>query len=156
MWGKLFWRNIRNFWFPSLQVPSLNIRKKFKKKYNSFLSLGLESSISRNIRHFFRVSLFLFFKPRNFSPEIFNLGARKFCLPKYKKIFFWKNVRNFFRVDFFYFSSLGWKVCQVAPYSTTIIWIFISKRLFESIPKCLNIKPMLMVLLISWWIQNCH
>ena len=76
---KFFWGGFF-FIFWAWKFLSWNIR--------SFLSLGLESSISQNIRKTFR----------------------------------WENIRNFFKVDFFtffYFSSLGWKVCHVVFEFTT-------------------------------------
>ena len=70
-------------------------------------SLRLEGFISRNIRKY---------------KKFFNLMARKFHFPKYKKTFSGECIRNFFRVDFFYFVSSGLKVRQVAPYYTTNIF----------------------------------
>ena len=54
----------------------------------------LECSISRNIRKY---------------NKFFNLRARKFHFPKYKKNFFLRKYKNFFRVGCFYFLSLGFK-----------------------------------------------
>ena len=96
--------------------------------------MGLESSISWNIRNFFRVIFFFFlsmessllniFKlnARNKIPlpeiqknpkktkkerkfkNFFNLGAKKLYFPKYKNFFFWKNVKRFSRADFLFFE----------------------------------------------------
>ena len=64
----------------------------FWKKYKSFLSLGLESSISQNIRNFFRVSFFIFWARKLWDIRTFS---KKFYFPKYKKSFFWENIRTF-------------------------------------------------------------
>ena len=94
-------RNRRNFDFLALQVLSRNIGSFLslgQGKIRSFLSLGLESSISGNIRNIFRVFFFFYFS--NFEISLMKfciLSARKFRFPKYKKSFFWENLRkNFF------------------------------------------------------------
>ena len=60
----------------------------------SFLSLRLESSISQNIRNFFR-AFFLFLSLESFLLKFFILRARKFHFPKYIKSLFQENVRKF-------------------------------------------------------------
>ena len=95
-----FWENIRNF---SGCIFFL------------FFELGLKSSISQNTRSSFRDSVCwnirIFFwvsvsrnirKYKKFS----NTTARKFHLLKYKE--------SFWGCIFFYFSSVDWKVPQVA------------------------------------------
>ena len=57
--------------------------------------LGLESSISRNIRNFFKVGFFYFSSSESSLLKVFNLGARKFHFPKYKKNFFLRNIKTF-------------------------------------------------------------
>ena len=60
--------------------------------------MGLESSISGNIRNFFRAGFFwkLFFSRKDFEvgvvkyKKLFNLRARKFHFTKYKKNIFGK------------------------------------------------------------------
>ena len=67
-------------------------------------------------------------KHKNF----FNLRARKFHFPKYKKNFFLRKYKTFLGWIFpFYYNylSLGWKEAQAAPKSTTVarggeIWFF--------------------------------
>ena len=114
--------------------------KLFSEKIWSFL-IRQESYIPRNIRktllrenwNFFRVDSFyfsLFFKPGKFPSEIFNLGAKKFHFPKYKKTVCGKNISfiflkygkktflkgntvNFFRVDIFLFFKPGLKSVPV-------------------------------------------
>ena len=108
-------RKYKNFLFFGLWKFLL----KYKKKYKKFLNLGLESSISRNIGNFFRLSLFYFSSLESSLLKCFILRARKSYFPKhrksfffwenkrkfhflkYKKSFFWENIRNFFRVGFF-------------------------------------------------------
>ena len=89
-------KNTRNFYFSSLESSLLKYKKKiFNKKYRSFLSLWLESFISWNIR-----------KP---------------FLEKYKKFFQSSFILFFFFsfILFYFFSGLGWKVFQVALYTST-------------------------------------
>ena len=91
-------RNRRNFDFLALQVLSRNIR--------SFLSLGLASSISRNIRNIFRVFFFYFSNSEISLMKFCILSARKLRFPKYKKSFFWENLRKkFFEKIFKKFSE---------------------------------------------------
>ena len=97
---KLF-QNEFSFIFQGQKVPSWN-----------FLILGFEISVSWNTRkkYFFEKIW-----------EIFNFRAKMFHYLKNKKIFFWKNIGNLFRAFFFFFfSSLAWKVVQVAPNSSTL------------------------------------
>ena len=103
MWGKPFFGEIlkgsseRIFLFVFrriLQVRSWNIR--------IFFSLELESSISRNLRHFFRVGCFFF----EFGKFLF-MKYKKVTFPEHKyfwgasvsqsirKAFFWDNIRIF-------------------------------------------------------------
>ena len=94
--NKKWERNIRNFLFSGFSSSLL--------EYKSILRLGLESSVSWNIRQFFRVNFFHFtiresfllkykkkYQVRNFHfskfKKFFNLGARKFHFLKYKKLF---------------------------------------------------------------------
>ena len=89
------------FYFQFLQALSWNIR--------SFLSLVLESSISRNIRHFFRMWFFQFS-----SLEVLSWNISKFHFLKYKKSFFEKIWETFSEQLFLNFLSLDLKVCYVA------------------------------------------
>ena len=57
--------------------------------------MGLTSSISWNIRNFFRVFFLKFFQLGNSPLKFFKLGQRKFHFLKYKKNFFGENVRIF-------------------------------------------------------------
>ena len=78
-------------------------------KYKSFLRLGLESFISRNIRNFFRVIFFFYFSSSEYSLlKFFNLGARKFYFSKYKKNFFKENIRTLLILGLQ--SSISWNV----------------------------------------------
>ena len=85
------WRNMRNFGRWSFGSSSWNIR--------TFLRLGLECFISQNMRHFFRVFFFFFWRSESY-------------LLKYKKFFRvsvpW-NVKIFLEGTLFYFSSWGLK-----------------------------------------------
>ena len=76
-----------------LWVPSWNKR--------SFLSLGLENSIFRNIRNILRVFFFLFFwlensllKYKRFFRVSVSWNIRKFRFLKYKEFFVVSNSRN--------------------------------------------------------------
>ena len=109
------------------------MREKFLEKHNNFclsgfaislwnvrnfLSLILEISFSRSIRHFFRVESLYFFVLETSFLKYFILKTKKLSFRKYKKNFFlenirtlrfpkdkkscfWKSIRNFFRADFF-------------------------------------------------------
>ena len=96
------------FIFQALQVLSCNIR--------GFLSLRLESSISRSIRHFFLSEFFFFFEFGKLLPKIQEkYKARKFHFRKYKKVQFpkmYENIRKFFRLGFSRknFEVWDWKV----------------------------------------------
>ena len=88
------WKNIIRdyfeadyFWFDfqAFKVPFWNIR--------SFLSLELESSISRNIRNILRLVFFLIFWARKVLFPVF----RGFRFPKYKKGFLLRKYKKFFR-----------------------------------------------------------
>ena len=88
---------VRNFHFPkykkNFQIIIFFIFWARKVSCWNFLILGLESSISQNIRNFFLRK----------HKKVFNLRAKKYHYQKYKKNIFWKNIRNFFREYFFYF-----------------------------------------------------
>ena len=101
--------------FPGFQSSSWNI---------SFLSLGLESSISQNIRNFLKVFFFLIF--RVCKVNFWNIRERKAT-----KIHFW-NIRQESSISgekflfsgqifFLIFSRLGLKEHQVAAYYITNI-----------------------------------
>ena len=137
---KKFLQGISFFVFQVLQITSWNIR--------ICLSLGQESSISRNIRRFFRVGFVFIFGARKIPfPEIWessiSWNIEKFfgasVSQNMRKVFFWDNIINFWevsvpwntrtalfweiRVDFFYFLSLDRKMGLVAVcYTTLIIW----------------------------------
>ena len=137
---KKFLQSISFFVFQVLQITSWNIR--------ICLSLGQESSISRNIRRFFRVGFVFIFGARKIPfPEIWessiSWNIEKFfgasVSQNMRKVFFWDNIINFWevsvpwntrtalfweiRVDFFYFLSLDRKMGLVAVcYTTLIIW----------------------------------
>ena len=101
------------FDFQVFQVPSWNMR-----------SLRLESSISRNIRNFFKWVFYLSSSGSSFQKykkmwgsiygnihlwfHFFNLGARMFHFQKYKNFLTWELEMNF-RDEFFYFSELELK-----------------------------------------------
>ena len=75
--GRTFFRKrIELFVFSGRKAPFWNI---------SFLSLSLESSISRNVRFFFRVGFFIFR-----GPKVPSWNIRKFHFQKYKKSFFFR------------------------------------------------------------------
>ena len=57
-----------------------------------YISMGQESSISRNIQ-IFSDRFFLFFELRKFTPEIVCIS-----FPNYKT-YFWKNIRNSFNLS---------------------------------------------------------
>ena len=83
-------RNRRNFDFLALQVLSRNIR--------SFLSLGLASSISRNIRNIFRVFFFTFRIPKFLSWSFVFLALESYVSRNIRKAFFEKTCeKNFLR-----------------------------------------------------------
>ena len=88
-------RNRRNFDFLALQVLSRNIGSFLslgQGKIRSFLSLGLESSISGNIRNIFRVFFFFYFSNSEIS-------LMKFCIlsaRNIRKAFFEKTCEKFF------------------------------------------------------------
>ena len=132
--------------FQALQVLSWNLR--------SLLSLWLKSSVSCNIRHFFRVGFFHFL-----SSESCFLKYKKVRFPEWnignffgvsisqniKKAFFWENIKNFVILEpessisrnirkcknFFYFSSLGLKTALGSYFCKTfhrrcltVFWIW--------------------------------
>ena len=89
-----FGKSLKNFFkldlfvFWALQVPSWNIKKKcFFRKNMSFLSFGLESTISRNIRIFFIVDFFNFPSLESTLLKFFKLGDGKFHFLKNRKFF---------------------------------------------------------------------
>ena len=107
------------FW--GFGISSWNIR--------IFSSLGLENSISLNIRNFFRdffyfyISESYFLKYQKFFKISVSLNIRNFRLgvsvsQNIRKAFFWEIIRiflileykKFSRGGFFCFSSFGWKV----------------------------------------------
>ena len=114
----IFFEKYNKFWFLGFGISSWDIR--------NLLSLGLESSISRNIRNFFRLGSFYFL-----SLEIYFL--------KYKKFFtisvFW-NIRIFRFLKYMEFFS-------VFPFSE------IQEKLFFG-----NIRNFLMLRLESSIFQN--
>ena len=109
------------------KVSSWNIR--------SFLSLGLENSISQNIRNSFRVGFFTFWtwKVPSWNFLVFQLESsifgniRKLCFLKYDKRFlFLRKYKKFFNLfffvclfGFFCFLSFSLKMHQVAAYYTS-------------------------------------
>ena len=104
---KIIWEKYKkSFNFAAKNFHFLKYKETpFLKKYQSFLRLQLESSISRNIINFIRVGFVLFFKLRKFPPEVFQFGT-KFSY----KVFLRKNKKCFHSGFFFYFfcfSSLG-------------------------------------------------
>ena len=88
-----------------------------------------------------------------------NLRARKFQLPKYKKNFFWRKDKKFFQRCFFYFSSLGWIVHQVALYMITVKKRSEQKRGLNSV-RCMKRMALMVILslfpdLQHWRYSNC-
>ena len=79
--------------------------------YRSFLSFGAR------MFHFPKYNKNAFLRK---CKKVFNLRARKYHFPKYKN-FLLEKYKKFFRVDFFFFNflSLGLKVVQVPPKSTS-------------------------------------
>ena len=94
-------RNRRNFDFLALQVLSRNIGSFLslgQGKIRSFLSLGLESSISGNIRNIFRVFFFFFtFRTPKFPSWSFVFLALESSVSRnIRKAFFEKTCEKFF------------------------------------------------------------
>ena len=104
MWREVFLEKYMKFLFSRLCKFPPEIDERFFIKKICFLNLGLESSICQN-KTFFLQSFFLFFELEKFLPKIsflkkfhflkhkkfFNLRARKFHFPEYKKNLF-KNI----------------------------------------------------------------
>ena len=108
----------------------------------SFLSLGLENSVSQNIRSSFKNFRFPKYNKKLFLrkyKKVFNLGAKKFYFLKYKKNLFFRKCKKFVKSGFFYFLNLVLKVAQVALKSTTVFgsleYLFFSRFLLIMLHK---------------------
>ena len=128
-----FWRSIVNFDFWGFGSSCWNVKNfhflkykeffggfrfwKYKKFFQGFSFLKYKIFFNIRVQEIFLEQIFLFFK--------LGLKRTKFYFWKYKKSFHLrkykiflniraKKLRNFFQGEFFYFSSLGWKVRQVA------------------------------------------
>ena len=77
----------------------------FGRNIRTFISLGLESSVSK-----YKKIIFFGKKKKNFK-----LRAQKFHFPKYKKKFFLDKYQNFFRVGLFSFLGLGLENVPASP-----------------------------------------
>ena len=87
-------------YFQDLQFPFWNIKTHFRKSM-SVLRLGLKSSISWNMRHFFRVFFWNYFSSSGISVlkhKLLKLGARKFNFSKYYKDFFFRKYKKVFNL----------------------------------------------------------
>ena len=95
---KIIWEKYKkSFNFAAKNFHFLKYKETpFLKKYQSFLRLQLESSISRNIINFIRVGFVLFFKLSSLL-KFFSLGLN------FPIKFFWEKIKNVFIVDFFLF-----------------------------------------------------
>ena len=150
--GNCFWKIIKNF-FIFLIPRNVRIFFLFWKKYKSFLSLGLEISITWNIRKqfflfvwgniFFSVfseCFFLFFKLCKFLlkyEKLFKLWNRRFHFLKYKKNFFLRkhNFYQLFKCGFFIFQTLqvpSWNMRSYLSFELerSISWNIIMDQIF--------------------------
>ena len=87
--------NIRNVCFLDF-ASSLPKKILFHWKVKAFLSFGLGRSISRITKKIFGAGLFHFLSLENSVLKAFNLEAREFRFPKYKKNIFFKKLWEIF------------------------------------------------------------
>ena len=83
----------------SFQGNFICFKKFFQEtKYKSLLSMYLERSIFWNIRNFFSVGFFYFSSSESSFLKCFNLRAKKFHFPKYKKNSFLRKYKKVFNL----------------------------------------------------------
>ena len=116
-----FWKYKNNFLLGEYK------KSFFWENIRIFSTFELESSITANIRNFFRMSFSSFL---GFGMESAGLHFRKynkgFPLRKYMNFLIleqessiFRNIRNFFRGEFFFVFGFGLKASQVALIYTT-------------------------------------